>query len=48
LEETYGMEPDGSFSEGEDGDLVRLGSGILLSWEDVHFLEVFPQDEGGS
>jgi hypothetical protein len=48
LEETYGMELDGSFSEGEDGDLVRLGSGILLSWEDVHFLEVFPQDEGGS
>jgi hypothetical protein len=41
LETTYGMEADGSFSEGPDEGFEDLGSGILVSWEDVHFLEVF-------
>ncbi len=42
------MEPDGSFAEGESGELVELGSGILVAWEDVEFLEVFPAAAEGS
>lgn len=41
LETTYRMEGDGAFSDGPDGGFEDLGSGILVSWEDVHFLEVF-------
>jgi hypothetical protein len=42
LEDTYAMEPDGSFSQDEAGSPVSLGSGILIGWEDIRFLEVFP------
>jgi hypothetical protein len=43
LEETYEVLPDGSFaSVGGAEDLVELGSRILLSWEDVRFLEISP------
>jgi hypothetical protein len=41
LETTYRMESDGAFSEGSNDGFDDLGSGILVSWEDVHFLEVF-------
>lgn len=42
LETTYRMEGDGSFSQGRKGELEDLESAILVSWEDVLFLEVFP------
>jgi hypothetical protein len=42
LETTYQMESDGSFAAGEDDELVDLQSSVLVSWEDVHFLEAFP------
>lgn len=41
LEETYQMASDGSFVE-EDGDLVPLGSALLIRWEEVDLLEFFP------
>jgi hypothetical protein len=43
LETTYQTLPDGSFAADEGGELVDLDSSVLISWEDVHFLEVFPQ-----
>lgn len=43
LETTYQILPDGSFAADREGELVDLDSAVLISWEDVHFLEVFPQ-----
>jgi hypothetical protein len=45
LETTYRMDGDGAFAQGSDGGLQDLGSGILVAWEDVHFLEVFQLGE---
>jgi hypothetical protein len=47
LETTYQMETDGSFAADAHGDFIDLESALLVSWEDVHFLEVFapvPED----
>jgi hypothetical protein len=41
LETTYQMEPDGSFQGDERDELIDLGSSVLVSWEDVHFMEAF-------
>jgi hypothetical protein len=35
------METDGSFAADAEGDFMDLESALLVSWEDVHFLEVF-------
>ena len=44
LEETYAMnQDDGLFLHMENGSLERLGSGLLIRWEEVLFLEVFPE-----
>lgn len=46
LEATYAMlQSDGSFVQDEEGDFVELGSGLLIRWDEVHFLEVFPLEE---
>ena len=42
LETTYRMEPDGWFWSNEQGELDDVGSSVLVSWEDVDFLEAFP------
>jgi hypothetical protein len=37
------MLPDGSFAAAEGREqLVPLGSRILVSWDEVRFMEVFP------
>jgi hypothetical protein len=51
LEETYDMLPDGSFAAADGREqLVPLGSRILVSWDEVRFMEVFPleADESGA
>jgi len=42
LETTYQMEPDGWFGADEEGELLDVGSSVLVSWEDVDFMEAFP------
>jgi hypothetical protein len=39
------LQRDGSFVQDEEGDFVELGSGLLIRWDEVHFLEVFPLEE---
>ena len=38
----YQLADDGSFVKDEHGDFVRLGSRILVGWEEMRFLEFFP------
>lgn len=46
LEETYAMDQgDGTFLLSENGSLEKLGSGLLIRWDEVLFLEVFPEQE---
>jgi hypothetical protein len=46
LEMTYAMDQeDGSFTQDENGDFVEIGSGLMIRWSEVQFLEVFPLQE---
>jgi len=43
LERTYAVRSDGIFAPGiSDDGFDELGSGILVRWEEVKFLEMFP------
>lgn len=42
LEETYEMRTSGEFAADRQGNLVGLGSGVLVKWDDILHLEFFP------
>jgi hypothetical protein len=41
IERVFRMREDGSFEEDDEGQLVSLGSGILVRWDEVETLEFF-------
>jgi Family of unknown function (DUF6338) len=45
LELAYRMHDDGSYVVDQAGDYAELGSGILIRWEEVQFLEIFDLEE---
>lgn len=45
LEETYEMRTSGEFAADAQGDLVGLGSGLLVKWDDILHLEFFPDED---
>jgi len=46
LERTYAMsQEDGSFVADDAGHPVELGSGLLVRWSEVRFMEVLSEQE---
>lgn len=47
LERTYAMRDDGAFVEGDDkGGYHEIGSGALIRWDEIEFLEFFEGERG--
>jgi hypothetical protein len=45
LETAYVMREDGSFDRDAAGEPVPLGSGLLVRWDELEFVEFFPTEE---
>lgn len=43
LEQGYRVRADGTFERDDDDDFVGTGSGLLVRWDEVEFLEFFPE-----
>jgi hypothetical protein len=43
LEEGYRVGADGTFERDDADNFVATGSGILIRWDEVQFLEFFPE-----
>ena len=39
------MEEDGAFSRDDDDNLIEVGAGILVRWEEVRVLDFFEYPE---